>query len=204
MAMLWALAHDCTLALDAAVCFGGVGVLAAMARHLAGERGTTAPLLAMSFWMMTAKQLGLYACFVFWLCFAAILLWRTRGRAFAWLAGCGVGLTALFFVVCASPYLTAWRAYGYPLYPAFTVDEARFPTRDLTQDFHMANADAEAMGRVGAFVNAYLSPTQGKRIKIAMGKNVEIIGVWQIFIDWWTAVFWRFCHRPRILVTGAD
>ena len=48
------------------------------------------------------------------------------------LAALGGALAALFLVVCANPYLTSWRHYGHPLYPVYSVDEARFPSHDLT------------------------------------------------------------------------
>ena len=158
VALLWAWAPAHGGITDAAVCLGGVGVLAAMARALAGERGVALPLVCLSFWMMVSKQVGLLACFVFWACFAAVLLWRARWAAVPRLAAFGGVLMALFLVVCANPYLTSWRHYGHPLYPMVSADEARFPAHDLTEDFSICNADAQAMGHVGSFVNAYLSP----------------------------------------------
>lgn len=156
--LLWAWAPAHVGITDAAVCLGGVGLLAAMARALAGERGVALPLVCLSFWMMVSKQVGLLTCFVFWACFSVVLLWRIRWAAVPRLAALGGGLAVLFLVVCANPYLTSWRHYGHPLYPVYSVDEARFPSHDLTEDFTFCNADAQAMGHVGRLVNAYLSP----------------------------------------------
>lgn len=143
---------------DAAVCFGGMGLLAAMARQLSGERGVALPMVCLSFWMIVSKQVGVMACFVFWVCFSVALLWRMRSRAVPRLVVLGGVLMMLMALVCANPYLTSWQNYGHPFYPAYTVDEARFPAYDLTQDFKIGTADAFAMGHLGAFVNAYLSP----------------------------------------------
>lgn len=156
---LWIWAPGCSGIVDAAVCLGGVGLLATMARRLIGERGTELPLLCMSFWMMTAKQTGLLACFVFWVCFSVVLLVRERGVVVRFLAKMGGVVTLLFLMVCASPYLTSWAHYGHPLYPAYSVDEDKHPTYDITADFRICNKDARTMGHLGSFINAYLSPT---------------------------------------------
>ena len=151
---------DLGCAVDCVVACAGCGTVLSMARIVRGERCWGA-LLAFSLWMMVAKQSSLLTCFVFWACFAATLLWQARGarlRTALWLAGCGAALTVGLCWVCTAPYLTSWARTGHPLYPAHSVDEAAFPSHDITADFHLRNADAQAMGHVAHFLNAYLSP----------------------------------------------
>lgn len=152
-------------AVDAVVGLSGVGLLATMARVLRGER-RWAPLLFFSFWMMVAKQSSLLTCFVFWVGFALAALWRFRGAWKAWvlrLACWGVLLVGALCWVCATPYLTSWARFGHPLYPAYTADAERFPTHDITGDFHNRNEDARQMGHVGHLFNAYVSPTLARK-----------------------------------------
>ena len=146
---------------DCAVGCAGCGTVLSMARVLRGERGGWGALLVFSLWMMVAKQSALLTCFVFWACFSVALLWRVRAHwrgAVVRLALCGGLLVGGLCWVCAAPYLTSWVRVGHPLYPACTVDAERFPTHDITFDFHIRNADAQAMGHVGHFLNAFLSP----------------------------------------------
>ena len=138
----------------------GIGTVTSMARILRGRRawGT---LLVCSLWMMTAKQSALPACFGLWVVFSCVVLWRGRSEWRRWvmrLALCAGVLGGGLLWVCASPYLTSWVQYGHPLYPAYTGDETRFPVYDITYDFKNRNADAAAMGHVGYFCNAYISP----------------------------------------------
>ncbi len=147
---------------DAATTMAGIALLCAMTRRLYREPNTLLPLLCMSFWMMTSKQVGLLSCFVFWACFSFALLFRERWSALPYLSKMACGLLLPFFIVCASPYLTSWKHYGHPLYPAYSGDETRFPTHDITRDFRKCNDDARAMGHIGAFVYTYISPALGR------------------------------------------
>lgn len=145
---------------DLAVAASGVGTVLAMSLILNGKRAWGA-LLVFSLWMMVAKQSSLLTCFVFWCLFAGLGFWRFRGAWRGWavrLAACGLLLAAGLCWICTVPYLTSWARIGHPLYPACTADEARFPTFDITADFHDKNVDAQAMGYVGLLANAYLSP----------------------------------------------
>ncbi len=151
-----ALIVDCTVGL------AGIGLLCAMTRRLYREPGTLLPLFCMSFWLVVSKQTGLLACFVCWVCFSVVVLCRERWRAVPFLAKMAGALLVVLCIVCASPYLTSWKHYGHPLYPAYTGDEARFPAHDITYDFRECNDDARAMGHVGAFVYAYISPAVGR------------------------------------------
>ncbi len=154
---LWYLVPAVNIIVDTTVCLGGIGLLLAMARYLAGEKRVWMMIVGMSFWMMVAKLPGLLSCFVFWSYFVGVLLVRERMRVIPRVMGTGLLLVLLFGVTCASPYFTAWKHYGHPLYPAYSGD-LEYPTYDITADFNMANEDALAMGAVGSFVNAYISP----------------------------------------------
>ena len=147
-------------ACDLLIAFSGIAVVTSMARILRG-RQAWGTLLVCSLWMLTAKQSALPACFGLWVAFSYVALWRGRAEWRKWcvrLALCAGLLGGGALWVCSSPYLTSWAHYGHPLYPAYTVDEVRFPAQDLTYDFKIRNADAAAMGHVGYFSNAYLSP----------------------------------------------
>lgn len=144
---------------DGAVYLASLGMLACMIRTLYHNR-CTMPLLIFSCWMMTVKQSALMSCFIFWVLFSLILLWKNRKdllKTLGWLAMCGGILIFLLLWICSSPYLSSWKTYGHPLYPAYSGDAQRFPTYDITSDFHQRNADAKQMGHLGHFVNAYVS-----------------------------------------------
>lgn len=155
---LWHMSLTSDVLVDCAVMFSGIGLLCAMVRALRGDKGVLLPLMVFSFWMMNAKLPGLISCFVFWLCFSVAWLIRSRA-ALPRLAALGGILTVLFCITSASPYYTAWRDYGHPLYPAMTADETIHPVVDITEDFRMGSEDAFKMGPVGNFVNAYISNT---------------------------------------------
>lgn len=144
---------------DGVVFLSATALLAAMLRYLSTRAGL-GEMLLFSCWMMTSKQLGLLTCFVFWCCFAAVFLWQTRAqfwqsclRLGAW----GLLLTSALCFICFAPYFTSARTYGHPLYPAYSGDSVRFPTYDITGDFRDRNADAQQMGHLGLFANAFLS-----------------------------------------------
>lgn len=156
--LLWGGVFMSSMIVDATIYLASFGLLAAMGRRLRGESNTLLPLIVFSFWMMVAKQPGLFACFIFWVAFSALLLWQERLRILPRLAAVGALLVILFLTASASPILSSWIHYGHPLYPTYTVDEARFPAVDITEDFLICNEDAKAMGHLGAFVHAYISP----------------------------------------------
>lgn len=147
-------------ACDLLIAFSGIGVVTSMVRILRG-RQAWGTLLVCSLWMTTAKQSALPACFGLWVVFSCVALWRSGAKWRWWivrLALCAGLLGGGLLWICASPYLTSWLHYGHPLYPAYTVDEERFPAYDITYDFKLRNEDAAAMGHVGYFCNAFVSP----------------------------------------------
>lgn len=156
--LLWGAAPGCSMIVDAAVFFGGVGLLCAMSRYLVGERPGWLPMVCLSFWLIVAKQTGLWCGIVFWGCFVVALAWQKRWSELPRTLAAGCVLGGLAIAVCASPYLTSWIHYGHPLYPAYSADEEKYPVYDITRDFRMANDDALAMGHLGSFCNAYISP----------------------------------------------
>lgn len=139
--------------------------------------------------MMTGKQMGLWFCFLFWALFALARLWQGRShwRGVAVRLGMvAVGLSLGAGIVCASPYYGMWRAYGHPLYPTATVDEARHPVVDMIGDFDLCNADAAAMGHWGSFVNAFLSPTLAQwyyRWRLGQDRFAPNRPVWAVMGD---------------------
>ncbi len=93
--------------------------------------------------------------------FSIPILWcafRGRGGPRAWWKWVAGNTVGFFFalIVGFSPYLTNWANHGGPFYPehSFSKDE---PLPAMTADFNLTNDDAEAMGYVGRFVNAYIS-----------------------------------------------
>lgn len=161
LALLFERAFGIECCVDIVVGLSGMALLSAMIRTLKGECGLR-ELFIFSLWMMVSKQSSLLTCFVFWVAFSGLLLWRFRSEWKVWSGRqtfLGVLLVVAFCTICTSPYLTSWKTTGHPLYPAYTVDPERFPALDITPDFRRRNADAEAMGHVGHFLNAYMSPS---------------------------------------------
>ena len=145
-------------AVDAAVAMGAVGLLAAMYDYIVHGRWNFLRLAVFTFWMATSKQIALMQCCIFWTVFTAICLLPKWRRPF-WKGALPVGLVsfALFTVASVSPYVCVCAKYGHPLYPKYTCDEKRFPSYNLTWDFLVRNDDAAAMGRFGAWANAFAS-----------------------------------------------
>lgn len=142
---------------DVVAMLASVGLLLAFQRYLSGEGAEPLPLAVFSFWMLTAKPYSTLHCVIFWCVFLAtvLLVRRWDGR----IARAGLLAAALFVFAGFSPYGTSWRDHGHPLYPRYG-GNAGLPVAHLTSDFITGrNADAAAMGRLGAFAHAYLSPS---------------------------------------------
>lgn len=140
---------------DVAVAVGGIGLLVSMWLVLKGERPDWIAFFCFSFWLSASKQTGALQCGVMWLVFAALTIrsW-VRFRQYALL---GVVLAVAWISVSVAPFYTTWRNYGHPLYPCYTVDEAKYPVQDVVSDFKVQNDDAASMGYLGRFANAYVS-----------------------------------------------
>ena len=182
---LWSIAW-LEFACDLLISLVGIGVITSMVRILRG-RQAWGTLLVCSLWMITAKQSALPACFGLWGVFSCVALWRGRTKWRRWvvrLTLCAGLLGGGALWICTSPYLTSWLQYGHPLYPAYTVDENRFPAYDITGDFKNRNADAEAMGRLGYFCNAYLSPTLTRAYYAWKLDNPDFMPYCEVWANW--------------------
>lgn len=164
--VLWVLwvAAPCSISgpTDFACALAGSGLMLSMLGDLKGKGRSWLELICYSFWMMNAKAPGLISCFVFWCVYAAWLIASRRGRrisAMRFLSLHALTLMVLFVVVSFSPYATAWRDYGHPLYPFRTANQELHPVRDITYDFDYVDPKYERIGRVGNFANAYVSPS---------------------------------------------
>lgn len=144
-----------TTIVDTTVGLAGIGLILTMGEVLLYKEWHWLRLFVFSFWMCTSKHLGMESCFVFWVVFALVSIrsWVMLRRF------CVLGLLLLLAIaiVCASPYFTSWKEYGHPLYPVYSCNEEIFPSHSMTSDFLDRNEDAASMGRIGAYVNAYIS-----------------------------------------------
>ncbi len=161
--LLWILLPSpCWSIVDCTVVLAAIGLLATMGEILDGKDKRILSLVAYSFWMMTAKQTALLACFIFWFGFMMIIMWRNRKniynviRDYSYVA---IPLIILFMITSASPYFTAWKVYGHPLYPNHSMNEEKAPIYKIVCDFDIRNDDAKSMGHIGHFCNAFISPT---------------------------------------------
>ena len=163
--LLWVIwiAAPCSISgpTDYCCAIAGTGLILAMLNDVEGRDRSYLELIGYSFWMMNSKAPGLFTCFVFWCVYAFWLIVLQRRKADAslpFLGTAGGALTLLFIIVSFSPYFTAWRDYGHPLYPFKTSDEKAHPVRDITYDFDYVDSKYECMGHVENFLNAYVCP----------------------------------------------
>lgn len=136
-------------------------LMVAMTKDLSLRKVSWDRIVPLTLLAIAVKSAGGLACFVLWVFFAILFLVKNRhtfGRTFALFAAAAVGMTIYFAVTCASPYLTAYRDYGHPLYPMAQADPDQ-PTFDFVSDLNIATADFHEMSPIGLFVNAYISPT---------------------------------------------
>ena len=141
---------------DVVAMLASVGLLLVFHRHLAEKELDTLPLVVFTFWMLTAKPYSTLHCLIFWGVFlATALLTRRWNRRIIF---AGLASVTLLILAGFSPYGTSWRDHGHPFYPRYGGPNGA-PAANLTSDFITGqNADAAAMGRIGAFMHAYVSP----------------------------------------------
>ena len=140
-----------------------LGLLVTQYNYLSKKEWWNIPMMVYSFWICSAKPLGLVFCVVIWVVFDIAVFLRERGRCRAlvsklsWMTGVVALMVAL---VNISPLVTNWVNYHHPFYPKYTVDEKRFPRRNLTNDFiDLANDDAKAMmNRPAMIMSAFICP----------------------------------------------
>jgi hypothetical protein len=145
---------------DLEVAFASCGLLFTMQDALRKKDCDWVSLAVWGAWMMNLKATGLLASLVFFAAFIVAKCRRERAEWKRWtgrFAMFGAILAMLWGIISWNPFGTSWLTFGHPLYPYATVDAARFPVCNLTSDMH-GNEDAQAMGKMGAFAHAYLSP----------------------------------------------
>ena len=145
---------------DLEVAFASCGLLLTMQDALRKKGCDWVSLAVWGAWMMNLKATGLIAAPVFLVMFTVAKCRRERGDWRSWamrFSVLGGSLAILWCLISWNPFGTSWKTFGHPLYPYATVDASRFPVCDLTSDM-LGNDDAQAMGKIGAFAHAYLSP----------------------------------------------
>ena len=132
-----------------------------------------------------AKASGLLACLAMWSVFFTLFIIRERRTWRKWAVKFSLsGLIMLAVLGCfyVSPYYTAYRDFGHPLYPHVSADEHKYPVYDLLPDFHMDNQFFREMSPVARFVNAYFSPTLVQwyyQMKLGVDRFVPTCDTWQ-------------------------
>lgn len=159
VAVMAAFMPDWTNPLDTSLTLAAIGLLASFWDWLRGGRWNVLRIGAFTVFMAIAKPNGMIHAALFWLLAAAAGTFGGRILP-AWRRALGTGLAALLLVaaVSVSPFVSAWAWFGHPLYPRCTADETRFPAVNVTADFLDRNEDAAAMGHLGAWLNACVSP----------------------------------------------
>lgn len=136
------------------------GLLLAMHEALKTKKCNWLSLFVWAAWMMNLKHNGVLGAFVFCSLFSFSLLWRNRTDWKTWAKALSIyasGLVLFWGILSWNPLGTSWKTYGHPLYPFKTIDEARFPSKNLT-GITEGNDDACKMGKCGTFFHAYVSP----------------------------------------------
>ncbi|MBR3582471.1 MAG: hypothetical protein IKO01_03390 [Kiritimatiellae bacterium] len=160
VAALAGLMPDWTNPLDAALDLCAIGLLASFRDWLRGGRWNALRIGAFTVLMAVAKPNGLLQAMLFWA--IAAILGGLRGR----IRPCRrpvlcTGLLAVALVVTvvtSSPLISPWGWFSHPFQSLAADDGARIQAEKLTADFLDRNEDAAAMGHVGAWFNAHVSP----------------------------------------------
>lgn len=143
---------------DAVVGLAGAGLVATLYSQMRTGRWHWPRLVAFTFWMAVSKQTALLHCCAFWIVFLAVKsALKCRDGYLRKTFTTGAICAALAIPVSVSPYVSSFLDFGHPLYPRCTGNEAKHPAVNITADFLDRNADAAAMGHLGAYVNAYVS-----------------------------------------------
>lgn len=145
---------------DMELACASLGLLLAMHEAFKTKKCDWLSLFVWAAWMMNIKHNGVLGAFVFCALFAFAQVWLNRADWKRWILHLflyGVGLVLFWGALSWNPFGTSWRKYGHPLYPFKTIDETRFPARNLTW-ITEGNEDAQKMGKCGTFLHAYVSP----------------------------------------------
>ena len=143
---------------DAVAALAGIGLLLQMYDYFINDRYNLLRLTVFSFWMAIAKQPSMLQCCVFWMIFVGGVVIKNRYELKK-IFPAAVVLLVLSCVVNVSPYVTSYVNFGHPLYPQHSGDVKTFPPKNITADFLNRNEDAAYMGRLGCFVNSFISST---------------------------------------------
>ena len=208
MSVLGAIPHS-GMIVDHVVALAGVGLLMTMYDSLANRRLDLPRLAVFTFWMAVAKQTSLLHAAVFWAVFLAACVVLRCGAAAARALRAGVLAAVLAAPVLVSPYVTSWVNFSHPLYPRYTCDPVRFPAKDAPgQDLRDRNADADAMGYVGSWANAFVAPPLVRafyRLKTGKADFMPDVNTWRQRTD--VGSVWKdhsplgWPHRLYILYT---
>ena len=142
---------------DTTVALGAIGLLLSMYYYLKNGRWSWLYLIIFTFWMAISKQTALLHCCVFWTVFVAINILRKDWKSLRNVSVVGCIAFSLFAVASVSPYFSAYKNFGHPLYPRYSGNEEKYPPKNITADFFVRNEDAAAMGHLGAYINAFVS-----------------------------------------------
>lgn len=158
----FAISNFYVLVLDSCIAVCGVALIVTMWNVLRTDKWLWLDLIVFSFWMCVLKQPSCLHCFIFWVAFACVLLYKRtneRRKILLRLSVAAMLLASLFTIVCASPYLSSWRDFGHPLYSRYSGKD-EWPPVNITDDFlTRRNADAASMSHCGAWLNAFVSPS---------------------------------------------
>ena len=146
---------------DLSIAYASCGLLLIMQDALRKGKCDWTALMTWGAYMTFVKPNGAFGFLAFFLVFAVASFRQKqmgRGQLAIRLATCLALLMVLAVVIMWNPLGTSWRTFGHPLYPIQTIDDERFPIKNLTWDFDVGNEDFKKMGKAGLFAHAYISP----------------------------------------------
>lgn len=156
LALIYVLSPCTDQIVDMAVCVSGIWLLLSMWGCLRSGRIGILHLAIPTFWLVASKPSGLLHGMVFWCVFLFVICVKRRTIITRAVVPFTISL-GLAVIVMISPYVTSYVWFSHPLYPKYTSDGDRFPSRNIVSDFMQRNEDAAQMGRLGSWVNAYVS-----------------------------------------------
>ena len=176
---VWGIGYALFLPVDATMAFASGGLLLSMYGSLVKREVDTWGLSLFGIWTLNAKFSGVVPVLAMSIFIVGSALYGRFAADSRWSAGtarrivcCMAVIVGATLIMSFSPFMTSWERFGHPLYPSVTVDEQRFPVKNLAWDFDPANDDARQMGQLGSFVNAYVSPWLARKYyAVKLGKK---------------------------------
>lgn len=134
---------------DKSLLLACAGLLLTMTENLREKRLLDLPMVVFLAWMLSLKAPGLIAGVLFFGVFAVVFFRQSANRVATGKNLLAIAGSAMLIFACVSysPYVAAYKATAGQNRP------------NLLQDFDWGNDDWKAMGYVGRYVNAYISPT---------------------------------------------